>query len=392
MNKITWINILHFYQPPVAENKTIVEAAEKSYKRIIRSLKRNPKIKFTVNIAGCLLERLEISGYHELISDLKKMFESGQIELTGSAAFHPILPLLPEQEIRYNIETNQKILKKYFGENFKASGFFLPELACGKNLFKIISSYGYKWIVLDEISATGKLNQVDFSKLYTEKSSGMKICFRSRKLSKSYAPKAIFNLINSGFSGIAITATDAELCGLRHSDFTGTFEKLLKRPEIETKTVSEFLSGLKNEITVSPIYSSWESTEAELKKRMPYALWKNKNNKIQKLLWRLADLAIASVNQSNGGANYFWSRRHLDRGLASCAFWWASARDFKLFGSISWNPDEIEKGAEELIKSIRAIADPKTKQVKIKAEKLYIKIKTLIWKKHWNNYWLKQPE
>lgn len=389
MNKITWINILHFYQSPVAKDEIIVEAAEKSYKRIIRSLKRNPQIKFTVNMAGCLLERLEISGYHELISDLKKMLRAGQIELTGSAAFHPILPLLPEQEIRYNIETNQKILKKHFGENFKTSGFFLPELACGKNLFKIISSYGYEWIVLDEISATGKLNQVDFSKLYTEKNTGMKICFRSRELSKSYAPKAIFNLINSGFSGIAITATDAELYGLRHEDFTGTFEKLLKRPEIETKTASEFLSELKNEIAISPAPSSWESTENELKKHLPYALWHNKKNKIQKSLWKLADLAIAAVNGNNGDANFFWSRRHLNRGLASCAFWWASAKDFKLFGSISWNPDEIEKGAEELIKSIRAIANPQTKKTKIKAEKLYIKIKTLTWKKHWNNYWLK---
>ncbi len=389
MRKIILINLLHFYQPPSAGDETVVEAAEKSYKKIISALKRNPEIKFTINIAGCLLERLEILGYHELISDLKKMFESGQIELTGSAAFHPILPLLPDDEIKRNIEANQKIFKKYFGENFKAAGFFPPELAYSRNLCEIISSYGYEWIALDEISAYGKLNQVDFSRLYIEKSAGMKICFRSRQLSKSYAPKAIFDLINSGFSGIAITATDAELYGLRHEDFTGTFEKLLKRPEIETKTASEFLAGLKHGISISPVASSWESSEDELKKSMPYALWKNKKNKIQKLLWKLAYSAIGSVNQYKDDANFFWSRRHLDRGLASCAFWWASARDFKLLGSVSWNPDEIEKGAEELIKSVRAISDPKSKSAKIKAEKLYIKIKTLIWHKHWNYYWLK---
>jgi len=67
-NKITWINLLHFYQPPTTDNETIIEAAEKSYKRIISALKRNRQIKFTINITGCLLERLEILGYRELIN------------------------------------------------------------------------------------------------------------------------------------------------------------------------------------------------------------------------------------------------------------------------------------------------------------------------------------
>jgi len=75
--------------------------------------------------------------------------------------------------------------------------------------------------------------------------------------------------------------------------------------------------------------------------------------------------------------------------LASCTFWWASAHDFRLYGPLAWNPDEIEKGANELIRSVRALNDPRTRQAKIKAEKLYIKIKQLIWHKHWHYYWLK---
>jgi len=52
VNKITWVNLLHFYQPPTADNETVVQAAEKSYRRIINALIRNPNIKFTINIAG----------------------------------------------------------------------------------------------------------------------------------------------------------------------------------------------------------------------------------------------------------------------------------------------------------------------------------------------------
>ncbi|MFA6454540.1 MAG: hypothetical protein WCV70_01630 [Patescibacteria group bacterium] len=126
-----------------------------------------------------------------------------------------------------------------------------------------------------------------------------------------------------------------------------------------------------------------------IKNNLPYFLWRDKKNKIQTLLWQLANAAIVNINKYPKDQNYFWSRQHLDRGLASCTFWWASAHDFRLYGPLAWNPDEIEKGANELIRSVRALNDPRTRQAKIKAEKLYIKIKQLIWHKHWHYYWLK---
>lgn len=386
VNKITWVNLLHFYQPPTAESEVVIEAADKCYKRIISALKRNPNIKFTINISGCLLEKLERLNYHELIRDIRALAERGQIELTGTAACHPILPLLPEAEIIRSIKANEEIIKKYFG-NVELKGFFPPEAAYSKIVAKIIKQQGYEWLMLDEIAATGKLENLQSDKLYVNDDSGIKLCFRSREDSKSYVPKIIFDYINSGKEKIVVTATDAELYGLRHTDFTATFEKLLKRPELKTATVSEYLSKLKDKKKIKPVASSWESSEKELKKKLPYALWQNKKNKIQSLIWELADLAITAVKKNETDEQYDWARLHLDRGLSSCTFWWASGRDFKLFGSISWNPDEIERGINELIRSIRSLSNPATKNTKIKAEKLYIKIKKLIWHKHWTYYW-----
>jgi len=387
--KITWINFLHFYQPPTTDNETIVEAAEKSYKRIISALKRNRQIKFTVNIAGCLLNRLEALGYRELIHDLRTMAESGQIELTASAAFHPLLALLPDQEIVRQIKINEKILKKHFGQKFQARGFFIPEAAYSIDVAKIVKRLNYRWLMLDEISADIKSDRLNFSNLYIDKNSGLKILFRQRQNSKKYAPRVIFKLIKKSEVKTVITATDAELYGLRHNDFTGTFEKLLKRPELKTLTASQYLAGLKKSKKIALRASSWESTEKELKNNLPYFLWRDKKNKIQTRLWQLAGAAIATINKYPKDQNYFWSRQHLDKGLASCTFWWASAHDFRLYGPLAWNPDEIEKGANELIRSIRALADPNTRSAKIKAEKLYLTIKRLIWHKHWHNYWLK---
>ena len=205
MPKITWINFLHFYQPPTTDNETIIEATEKSYKRIISALKRHKQIKFTLNLSGCLLERLEALGYNSLINDLKHLLASGQIELTGSAAFHPLLALLPDKEIIRQIKLNEKILKKHFGAKFRTKGFFIPEAAYGIRVAKIVKKLNYSWIMLDEISSDLKANKLNNSRLYIDKNSGLKILFRQRQNSKKYAPQVIFKLIKKLKDKIVIT-------------------------------------------------------------------------------------------------------------------------------------------------------------------------------------------
>lgn len=98
-------------------------------------------------------------------------------------------------------------------------------------------------------------------------------------------------------------------------------------------------------------------------------------------------MAYDTVENYKHDANYGWARWHLVRGLASCTFWWASGRDLKLFAPISWSPDEIERGTNEFIRAIRALDNDNTRDVKMKAEKLYVKIKQMVWEQHWTYYW-----
>ncbi|MBU1160361.1 polysaccharide deacetylase family protein [Patescibacteria group bacterium] len=386
-----WINFLHLYQPASIDGHVIKEATELSYLRIIRALEEHPKIKFTLNITGCLFLRWEELKYFDLIKQIKKLIKNKQIELTGTAAYHPLLPLISKQEIIQQIKENEAILKKYLYKNFKPKGFFMPEMAYSPEVAKIIKELGYQWLILDEIAYNGKLNQVDFNKIYQDQNSGLKIIFRSRESSKCYVPEALNKIIQKQTldkEKIFITATDSELYGLRHNDPTAEFEKLIKCQNLKTATISEFIANKKTQ-KVQLIACNWESTEKELKQNKPYALWFNKKNAIQLKLWELAELACKTIKKYKTDNNYAWARWHLVRGLASCTFWWASANDFCLFDSISWSPDEIERGANELIRSIRTLDHSATRQTKIKAEKLYIKIKQLIWNKHWTYYWKK---
>ncbi len=392
-----WLNFLHFYQPANAEFYNIRKALDKSYWRLLRLLEEHPDIKMTFNVSGCLLERLLEAKEKAFLERLKFLVKKGRVELTGSAYYHGFLPLLPEEEIIRQIKANEKMLRQVFGKSFKASGFFLPEMAYAPAVAKIIKRLGYQWLILDEIAYSGgEKIRPDIKRLYIDEASGLKIIFRNREISSAYPPDKILALLKEKQAPLSVlTATDAELYGLRHEDPTGEMEKIVKNKEIKTMTLSAYLKQLPKasaqKIKVWP--ASWESTAKEVKAGQAYALWQDKNNKIQVLLWRLAKLALDLEKKYKKDKNYYWYRWHLARGLASCTFWWASARDFsKIFGPYAWSPDDIERGLEDLVRSIRSLNDPKTKKTKIEAEKYYLKIKKLIWEEHWKKHWKKQYE
>jgi hypothetical protein len=398
-----WLNFLHLYQPANVDFYNIRKALDKSYWRLIRLLEERPNLSFTLNISGCLLERLAEEKETAFIDRLKFLVKKGRVELTGSAAYHGFLPLLPEKEVIRQVRTNEKILKKYFGKNFKPAGFFSPEMAYTPAIMRIIKRLGYSWVIADEIAFSGGLagHRPDQTRLYLDAASGLNVIFRDREFSNAYPPDKLWPIFRktnaSGTSPlkreeIFLTATDAELYGLRHEDPTAELEKIVKVKELRTMTLSRWLKflGKKKPEKINLFSSSWESSPGEVKNGRPFDLWQNKKSKIQVNLWKLAALSLAAGEKFKSDKNIYWYRWHLVRGLASCTFWWASARDFsKIFGPYAWSPDDIERGLEDLVRSIRSLFDPKTKKLKLEAEKYYLKIKKLIWEEHWKKHWRK---
>ena len=382
-----WINFLHFYQPVNTDTHNILEANEKSYKRILRALEENKNIKFTFNVAGCLIKRWEEMGEYELIERLFSLVKRGKLELTGTAMYHPILPLIPEEEIIRQVKENEEILKKYLGCDYKPRGFFLPEMAYSPSVAKIIIELGYEWIIVDEIIYNGKLNQIDATKIYIDENSGLKLVIRARSESNTYVPQKISKLLDEGKVKTVITASDGELYGLRHIDHTGEFEKLLKRDKLETQKISDFIDGESGLEKIKPISGNWNSSEKEIKEGQPFFVWYNKKNKIQMKLWKMQRLAYATVYKYEDDKNFYWAKWHLVRGLISCNYWWASEKDFMLFSGITWNPDEIERGVNDLTRAVRSLDNKETRKIKIKIEKMAADVRRRVWKKHWKLYW-----
>lgn len=353
-----WANLLHIYQPPNQTKEILLKVVNESYSKILDVLEKRPRVKINLNICASLTELLVKYDFLEIINRIKKLAKKGQIEFVGSVKYHPILPLIPKDEIVRQIELNETLNKKYFGKTWQPKGFFLPELAYEKRVARLIEQLGYQWIVIDEI-AYPEPSQLSFNNLYQIKDLNLKVFFRHRQISNLFFTAQAKNIqefmdfiksderLNEGH---LITCLDGENIGHHWPGSLALFESILDSNRFETLTLSELADKLKNNIkVVEPRASSWASREDELRKNIPYALWQHPQNPIHQLQWQITNLVIKAVQEAKKDSNYKTARKKLDQALFSCQYWWASAMPW-------WEPKMIKQGAKELLDSVRALS------------------------------------
>ncbi len=336
-----------------------------------------------MNISGSLLEQLECDEFKDILEGFKTYLEEGRLELVGSAMYHPILVFLKPDYVKRQIELHDKISKRIFGDAYQPKGFFIPEMAYSKEVGQVIKDFGFSWIILDE-AHFGKNPDGDVR--YSIEGLGLGVIFRNRKFSKSFPPESILTHRAEIVSPYIITAQDGEIYGHTHKDDRGYFEKAFTDDAITLLTVGEYLSrDLSRSEVVVPRRTNWEATAEDIVSGFFFALWSHPKNIIHKKLWRFAEFATRSLEAHVDDPNYSSARTHLDRGLSSCSWWWASEAKPDAFSPITWNPSVIERGANEIIHSIRSLKNlPKAE--KIRAEKMHSNLIFSIWKKHWVKY------
>jgi predicted glycosyl hydrolase (DUF1957 family) len=377
---ITWINFLHLYQPPTQTKEIVDQIVRESYALIPRLIRQYPHLRLTMNFSGSLLELLDKYGHQSLLEEYRELVAAGRIELVGSAMYHPILALFPEEEMRRQIVLHTEISQKIFGDFYCPKGFYIPEMAYSKKVADIVYSLGFEWIILDEIHLPE--HKPDNSIRYLIANNGLRVLFRDRSFSKTFPPESIVKHHREIDGQTLITAHDGELYGHWHKNDWGYYEKALVDEGIIMLSASEYLDNLQKEKIVSPREANWESLEEELTARNPFMLWNAKDNKIHQSLWKFALFTIEIVKSHQKDKSYASARAHADRGMASCAWWWASGAKIIATAPVCWNPTEIEKGAQELILAIRSIEILPLK-TRLEAEKMYARLSRLIWETHW---------
>jgi len=385
---VTWVNFLHIYQPPNQNKYVFEKVTDESYRKIVKFLNLYKNVAITMNVSGSLLEQLQFYEKDDVIQGIRNAAEDGKVELTGSAMFHPILPLLNKYEIVRQIELNNKISKKFFGDVYNPEGFFIPEMCYSKKVAEIVKSMGFEWIILDEISFNGRLDSIDCSVVYEIEDIKLKVLFRERRISNSFVPKSVFgmNKKNPNSKIVAVTATDGELYGHHHLNIEKCLDVIFSDRSIQSVKISDYIGRFESFQNVDPVNSCWESSENDLKEGVPYCFWKDPKNKLHGLIWKLAKFSIRQVENRKDDKNYYIARDFLDRGLASCTFWSASGRKSYVWKNIIWNPDMIETGALNLVRSVRSLRELDI-NYRTRAEKMFLDIVENIWHSHWEKYY-----
>lgn len=361
-----WANLLHLYQPPFQKKSILKQVVDQSYRKITTGLLDHPGNKLTLNVSGCLLDLLAQNGYQDIIENLRILLKRSQIELTGSAKYHPFLPKLPKAEIDRQIKLDEEIHRQYFGENYQPKGFFPPEMGYSPSLGEIVKNHGFQWMILDESACPTPAAK---DKIY-EDSSGIIVFFRDRKISFEILTAQIDTaqgLVKRFSSSVKdcqylLTAMDGETFGHHRIGLEEILWKIGEESEVKTITISQLITIFLEKETVNALASSWAPLSDKTARQTPFIRWSDPENLIHEKQWELVKLAIEAINADNGQE----SRKLLDKALFSDQFWWASAKPW-------WSLEIIEVGAADLVESINSCQKiPNT--IKNKAKSLYLEI------------------
>ncbi|HEY4503840.1 MAG TPA: hypothetical protein VJJ28_01905 [Candidatus Paceibacterota bacterium] len=370
-----WANFLHIYQPFDQQGDIFEAITAQSYRPLLEKIREHKNVRITLNINGALLELFDKFGYHDLIDILREVGKEGRIEFTSTAKYHAFLPLLEDKEIVRQVKINDETNKFYLGDSYAPKGFFPPEMAYKKEIIPIIESMGFKWIIVDEISAHAEIDTIDYKKIYKIKNSNMKVFFRERRISNlimSAVVRSPETLLSATIADRAsgrylLTGMDGETFGHHRPGLEKLLFDVFSTNEFELVTVSEIQNFYKDTVEISPVTSTWASSKKDIEDGIQFLSWSDPENKIHTWQWELLRLALKEVYRMDIlSPGYKVIREKMDVALASDQFFWASAKPW-------WSVEMIEGGAYALLEVVRLVPNVK-KEILDEASKLYERI------------------
>ena len=328
-----------------------------------------------------LEDRVEIINIHrkimeEIIPTYKKYVSEGRIEMTTSAYYHSILPILIDLKASTKSTLTTDGLPSSWGmlEDAKAQikkaldrveeimgtrpkGFWPPELCLGPKTLNILAKEGIEWTISDEGILSDSIN-FDFIRdfkgnlndpyhllkvyEYQTKSEPINVIFRDRSLANlinfEYAGidskmaandlydkiKVIQNklLVSPDDTHLLTIALDGENCWENYQNdgnefLTNIYSMLEKDDTLETVLITEYIRADKHKKILNKIHSgSW------IDKTFQYWIGENTKNKAWNYLKETRDAYENFAKENSDNPNLDAAYRELLIAEGSDWFWW----------------------------------------------------------------------
>ena len=308
----------------------------------------------TLNVNSWLTQTWQENYQFECLERLRALFNYGITELTGTAAYHAVLPLLSAVESRRQVVLNTVQQRRLLGNYWDPGGFFPPELAYGHELVQLLPELGFRWCLSDDPFYASLQGEVPWN--YVPQSGALAVLLRSRYWSEllndpgPYDGAALeahlrHHIANwfGGSEGYLVLAVSAlSFAAPDRRSFLASFVEAVDRaPGIKLFHLSHIAHHFpRRDAEVPP--GSWKTSVDDFWSGDFFAPWQSRHSPAHQKIWYLTELALQSAELL---------REKLDRALASKTFEQLHG------GSLDSLVSLIEAALPERAEEARAVAE-----------------------------------
>lgn len=263
-----WAHFINFFVPETKADAALHRAWGRCYEPLLGLIATHPRARLTCNVDGSFIRRLQDAGLSNGVAALRRMAESGQVELTASAYGGVVLGPMSSEAIEDAVTRADEAGREAFGEVYAPAGFFPPEMSYDRNVGEAAARLGFAWMLLDEMSHSGRPGSVSWDRSYRLEAAGpeVKLLFRDRSLSQgmvygSFDAPADLASAASAAAGRAyvFTGVEADIYGTRRVQPREFLTAMFAYDAWEMVTVSELLERLGDGEPVTPAPASWSA-------------------------------------------------------------------------------------------------------------------------------------
>ncbi len=263
-----WAHFINFFVPETKSDAALRRAWERCYEPLLALTAGHPRARLTCNVDGSFIRRLQDAGLGEGVGALRRLVESGQVELTASAYGGVVLGPMSGKAIDDAVTHAGEASREAFGEVYAPAGFFPSEMSYDRNVGEAAARLGFEWMLLDEMSHSGKPGSVSWDRAYRLDGGArdVKLLFRDRSLSQGMvygsfdAPTDLASAARA-VQGRAyvFTGVEADIYGTRRVQPRKFLAAMFAYDAWEMVTVSELLERLGDVEPVTPAPASWSA-------------------------------------------------------------------------------------------------------------------------------------
>lgn len=261
-----WAHFINFFVPETKADAALHRAWERCYEPLLGLVAAHPRARLTCNVDGSFIGRLQDAGLSEGVAALRRLAESGQVELTASAYGGVVLGPMSGNDIDAAVARADEASREAFGEVYAPAGFFPPEMSYDRNVGEAAARLGFKWMLLDEMSHSGRPGSVSWDRSYRLETAEMKLLFRDRSLSQGMvygsfdAPADLASAASASAGRVYVfTGVEADIYGTRRVQPREFLAAMFAYDAWEMVTVSELLERLGDAEPVTPSPASWSA-------------------------------------------------------------------------------------------------------------------------------------